>query len=300
MSPAPTRVCSEVSFESGEPLAGTASDAPLFAAFSWPKALWHHDDVALSEGLPAAISELAGAAKRSGRKLQLRLFQRTGRQATDPVELICADFQNARTARIPELPLERCAAAISEFIAGGGNGTPLERPLLLVCTDGKHDLCCGKLGRSIVSALRSDPQLDVAEVSHLGGHRLAANCLALASGELYGRIAAADAPALAESIRHGRVYLPRYRGRTGLDELAQVAEAAALARFPNARRIRPGAPRADGDARIVPVELRDDDVARRLAVRCVARIFEVFASCGDLAPEPRARWVAQSSTEEKT
>ena len=42
------------------------------------------------------------------------------------------------------------------------------------------------------------------------------------------------------------------------------------------------------------------DVARRLAVRCVARIFEVYASCGDLAPEPRARWVAQSSEEEKT
>ncbi len=285
MSPAPTRACSEVSFESGEPLAGTASDAPLFAAFSWPKALWHHDDVALSEGLPAAIRELAGAAKRSGRKLQFRLFQRTGRSATDPAELICADFQQARTARIPDLPIERCADAISEFIAGGGAGTPLERPLLLVCTDGKHDLCCGKLGRSIVSALRSDPQLDVAEVSHLGGHRLAANVLALPSGELYGRVAAVDAPALAESIRHGRVYLPRYRGRTGLDELAQVAEAAALARSPAGATIELSPPETDGDG----VRVR----AGTVVVRCVRRAFSAIASCGDTEPETRERWVAE-------
>ncbi len=291
--------CSEASLAVGEPLAGTASDAPFFAAISWPKTRWHPDEVALSEGLPESLRELEKAASRAGRKLALRLFQRPARGPSGGVELICAEFPRARTAFVPDLPVERCAESITAFLDGSEIGKPLERPLLLVCTDGKHDLCCGKLGRGIVSALRSDARVDVAEVSHLGGHRLAANCLALPSGELYGRLTVADAKPLADSVRHGHVYLPRYRGRTGTDEPAQVAEAAALARFPQATEIRVFAPVCEGDARIVPVELRGFDGPRRLAVRCVAREFEVIGSCGDTRAEKRARWVAASVQEEK-
>jgi hypothetical protein len=187
---------------------------------------------------------------------------------------------------------------MSRFLAGDDAAPPLERPVLLVCTDGKHDLCCGKLGRSILAALRADGRIDAVEASHLGGHRLAANCLALPGGELYGRVGSADVPALVESVRHGRVYPPRYRGRTGLDELAQVAEAAALARVPNAPRIRIGDAVSDGDACVVPVEVGDGDSIRRLAVRCAARVFTALSSCGDAEPERRERFVVESVREE--
>lgn len=290
--------CSESCLAAGEPLAGTASDARFFAAVAWPKALWHPDKVALSEGLPKAIGELEKRAKQSGQKLQLRLFQRAGGAATDMLEILCADFASGRTAHLRGVSAEAGAEHVARFLAGDGAAPPLDHPLLLVCTDGKHDLCCGKLGRSIVAALRADGRIEAVEASHLGGHRLATNCLALPAGELYGRVGTADVPALVESVRHGRVYLPRYRGRSGLGELAQIAEAAALARLPGAAKIRLGTESSDGDARVVPVELKDGDAIRRLAVRCVAHVFIGLSSCGDAEPERRARFVVESVREE--
>ncbi len=287
MSDAAARTCSEASFAVGEPLAGTASDARFFAAVSWPKALWHHDKVALSEGLPASLRELEKSARLSGQKLQLRLFQRAGYVPTHELEVVCADFGTRRTARRRAVPADSCARVIADFLAGDASAAPLEAPLALVCTDGKHDACCGKLGRSLVAALRADGRVDAVEVSHLGGHRLAANCLALPSGRLYGRLGVLDVPALAESIRHDRVYLQRYRGRSGIGELEQVAEAAALARLPSGAPIELGAPEPDGDGFRVN--------AGGVVVRCARRAFSAIASCGDAEPERRERWVADPS-----
>jgi hypothetical protein len=297
MSGSPSLACSASSLDSGEPLAGTASEARYFAAVSWPKALWHEDKIALSEGLPANLRELEKSAKKAGQKLQLRLFQRA-QARTDRVELLCTDFQTRRSAELRDLAPEDCAAAIGRFLAGDVVATPLARPLVLVCTDGKHDLCCAKLGRGVVAALRADARVDVAEVSHLGGHRLAANALVLPTGELYGRVDAADVPSLVEAAQHGRVYLARYRGRSGYDELAQVAEAAALARHPGAEEREIGAPAIDGAARVLRVGLATGDSRARLAVRCVTRAFEAISSCGDAAPERRERWVVESVREE--
>jgi hypothetical protein len=288
MSDAAARTCSEDSLAAGEPLAGTASEARYFAAVSWPKALWHHDKVALSEGLPESLRELERTARKKGHKLQLRLFQRVGVVSTDALEVVCVDFGARRSAHHRDVPAQHCAELISAFLAGDANAPPLEAPLALVCTDGKHDSCCGKLGRSLVSALRADARVEAVEVSHIGGHRLAANCLALPSGRLYGRLGVLDAPALAESIRHDRVYSRCYRGQSGLGELEQVAEAAARSRLPAGQSIELGAPEPDGDGFRVS--------AGGVVVRCVRRAFSAIASCGDAEPEKRERWVAESAT----
>ena len=280
--------CREACLAAGEPLLGTAAESPLFAALAWPKPRWHHDKIALSEGLPAAFGALA---KSLGKRVQLRLFQRAASAGTERVELVCADFAARRSARLPDLdPVEACER-IAAFAAGERIGPELAQPLVLVCTDGKHDACCGKHGRSLFLALRS-AGVDAVEASHLGGHRLAANALVLPTGELYGRVEAGDVPQLVESLRHGRVYGRCYRGRSGLSETAQLAEAAARARFPGARIA------ALGTGPVVAVELRDGDTARRLEVRCVMRPFTALASCGDAEPERRERWQVESVREE--
>lgn len=276
--------CSEASALAGEPLAGSASEAPLFAAVSWPKALWDPDKVGKSEGLPASLAGLEKAARAAGKRLQLRLMQREGAAATatDRVEVVCADFASGRSAHLREVAAEAAAAAIEAFLAGGAPGEPLRAPLVLVCTDGRHDRCCGKLGRSLVGALRGS--VDVAEASHLGGHRLAPNCLVLPTGRLYGRVSAEHAGGLLAAVRHDRVYLPCYRGRSGLSELEQVAEAAALADGPSAEAA-PG-----GDETRVSIALG----STRFQVTCARRTYTGIGSCGDAEPEQRARWVAIS------
>jgi sucrase/ferredoxin-like protein len=277
--------CSEACTRAGEPLAGTASDAPLFAALGWPKARWHADKAALSDGLPPAVGELERTAKRAGRKLQLRLFDRGGAAAGEGVEVVCADFEARRTLAARAKDAGAAAALVSAFAAGEAAGPPLAAPLVLVCTDGKHDRCCGKLGRSLLQALRG--AVDVAEASHLGGHRLAPNCLVLPSGRLYGRVTEGDVPELVASIRHDRVYAPCYRGQSGLSELEQVAEAAALAHCPDGR-----ARRFDVAAPVVRIALADRGTERALEVECAQREYLAIASCGDAEPERRARWQA--------
>jgi hypothetical protein len=274
--------CSEASARAGEPLAGSASEAPLFAAVSWPKARWHPDKIGRSEGLPASLAELEKVTRAAGHRLQLRLMQRDGAAATDRVEVVCADFARGRSAHLRDVPAGGAAAAIEAFLAGEVPGEPLRAPLVLICTDGRHDRCCGKLGRSLLAALRGS--VDVAESSHLGGHRLAPNCLALPSGRLYGRVGEADVPGLLAALRQDRVYLPCYRGRTGLSELAQVAEAAALAKGPL------GDPEPAGEATQISVALGSS----RFEVTCARRTFTGIGSCGDAEPEQRERWVAIS------
>ena len=271
--------CSGASLAAGEPLAGTASDAPLFAAIAWPKARWHHDKAALSEGLPPGVGALEKAARAAGQRLQLRLFERSGSEPG--VEVLCADFGSGRSLRARAPDAEAAVREIERFVAGEESKSPITEPMVLVCTDGRHDRCCGKLGRSLAMALRGS--VEVAEASHLGGHRLAANCLVLPTGELYGRVTPADVPDLVQAIRNGRVYLPCYRGRTGLSELAQVAEAAALARLPRARAVTV-TPSANG-ATVTSAGVT-------LQVTCERRGFTGIGSCGDSEPETRDRWVA--------
>jgi hypothetical protein len=278
--------CSESASAAGEPLAGTASDAPLFAAIAWPKARWHHDKAALSEGLPPAVAALEKGARALGKKLQLRLFERPGGTAAAGVEVLCADFASGRSLALRVSDAEAAALAVDRFVRGESAGPALASPLVLVCTDGRHDRCCGKLGRSLLLGLRG--QVDVAEASHLGGHRLAANCLVLPTGRLYGRVTTADVPGLLEAIRHDSVYLACYRGRTGLSELAQVAEAAALARHPRTRDWLVTAPKTDASEATVAVSARGVE----LAVTCARRSFVGLGSCGDAEPEERSRWIA--------
>jgi len=271
--------CSGASLAAGEPLAGTASDAPLFAAIAWPKASWHHDKAAQSEGLPASVAGLEKVAKAAGRKLQLRLFDAGGSEPG--VEVLCADFVSRRSLRTRAPDAEAAVREVERFVAGAEPATPIAEPIVLVCTDGRHDRCCGKLGRSLAMALRG--AVDVAEASHLGGHRLAANCLVLPTGELYGRVTPADVPGLIQAIQSGDVYLPCYRGRTGLSELAQVAEAAALAQVPRARA-------ASVTATANGAEVTLD--GKTLHIACERRPFVGIGSCGDSEPETRERWVA--------
>ncbi len=280
-----TEACSEASHSAGEPLAGSASDAPLFAAIAWPKAKWHHDKAALSEGLPESVGSLEKAARAAGKKLQLRLFARVGAPARPGLEVVCADFSSGDTLVRHELDAESAVRVIADFAAGKAHGPALREPLVLVCTDGRHDRCCGKLGQSLVTALRGS--LAVAEVSHLGGHRLAPNCLVLPTGHLYGRVGPADVPAILDAVRHGTVYAPCYRGQSGLDELSQVAEAAAFAHG-GRHDWRVGEPEGAGDERLIAVSAGD----LRLEVTCERRTYLGIASCGDAEPESRARWVA--------
>lgn len=131
---------------------------------------------------------------------------------------------------------------------------------IYVCTHGMRDCRCGVVGTELIDALRT--QLDqyaercasqgqaptkrvrVLPISHVGGHKWAANALVYPHGDWYGNLRTTDAPyvtgthtslllraALAPAssrhdihdLRERLVVWPRWRGRLGMNALQQQA-----------------------------------------------------------------------------
>lgn len=97
-------------------------------------------------------------------------------------------------------------------------------PVVLVCTHGQRDSCCGRRGFPLYEALRMQESLDVWQCSHIGGDRFAANAVVLPWGIYYGPVEPREADALAESVLRGELLLGSYRGRSSMPRFTQAAE----------------------------------------------------------------------------
>jgi hypothetical protein len=89
--------------------------------------------------------------------------------------------------------------------------------VLLVCTNGRRDVCCAVNGRDAAARLRLEGRHEVWESTHLGGHRFSPTVLQLPDGWLFGGPGAVS------------ISTDACRGRTDLTPSAQAAELAVLA-----------------------------------------------------------------------
>ena len=99
-----------------------------------------------------------------------------------------------------------------------------EEPVILVCTHGRHDLCCSIKGNAVARALEDDLGESVWECSHIGGDRFAPNVVVLPQGAFFGRLRADDAGEVMQRFLAGEIDLDHYRGRSGLGFAIQAAE----------------------------------------------------------------------------
>jgi hypothetical protein len=97
-------------------------------------------------------------------------------------------------------------------------------PIALVCTHGRHDVCCALEGRPVATALAGHRGFDVWECSHLGGDRFAANVLWLPTGWMLGGLTSSNAAPVLEAALTGRVSLAQFRGRCGDTAVSQAAQ----------------------------------------------------------------------------
>lgn len=113
-----------------------------------------------------------------------------------------------------------------EALADGdtGPGETVDHPVFLVCTHGRHDICCADQGRPLYRALSAARPDRVWEVSHLGGDRFAGNLLVLPRGDYFGRVEPDDAESLVSGYESGRIDLAHHRGRSIQPRLVQAAE----------------------------------------------------------------------------
>lgn len=231
-------LCSDAGRELSEPLAGTAPVATWWLVVEQPgpwgaKALTQSH---LDPSLGAALDAAAGAHR--GRVALVRRPRRhpdTHYPASHRVWL--AGTRPGATfllgGWLPDvsalLSLDWAALRVGDpaaVVAGLPELRPDTEPLLLVCTNGRRDLCCAVKGRQLVADLRDDVAGRVWETTHLGGHRFAPTAVLLPHGVVYGRLDDKTALLLVESARDGRFLDNGYRGRSTFDRPGQSAEAA--------------------------------------------------------------------------
>jgi hypothetical protein len=128
---------------------------------------------------------------------------------------------------VADLPFRALSEGRGQSAEGSGETTdllPSDTPLVLVCTHGQRDSCCGRRGFPLYDALRTQTSLDVWQCSHIGGDRFAANAVVLPWGLYYGPVEPRDAGALADSVLRGEILIDAYRGRSSMPRTAQAAE----------------------------------------------------------------------------
>jgi hypothetical protein len=168
-----------------------------------------------------------------------------------------APWLETTTVAGPEQLLDLDLASLGRGRSPGLSRT--DRPVFCVCTHGRHDSCCARLGRPTATALTASHPEETWDVSHIGGDRFAANVLVLPEGLYYGRVSAAAAPGLADRHLAGHLDLDLLRGRSGFGFAVQAAEVAV--------RRETGETRTDAVRLLATRQSPDDgDLAVRLAV----------------------------------
>ncbi|MBA3384505.1 MAG: sucrase ferredoxin [Actinobacteria bacterium] len=212
--------CSDVSLANGEPLGATASRIDHWLIVEY-RGLWGPDALrasGLSDQVKQNLREQVRARPRS-RLLFVRRPNRRGR----------AELRGyAATSREGEESL-RCTSLSSyedlRELDLAQAGEPLERPLFLVCTHGKHDPCCARRGRPLFEALAEQVEEEaVWQTTHIGGDRFAGNLLCLSRGVYYGRVERKDAGRVLYAHLDDKIDLEHYRGRSCHSFAAQAAE----------------------------------------------------------------------------
>ncbi|NJL93766.1 MAG: hypothetical protein HC915_08545 [Anaerolineae bacterium] len=155
--------CSLAALERAEPLLGTAGRGIVHLVMALPKREW----LPRAEDLPGPMGELARLAKTWPDQVQFSLRnslpEESGEVWLFPHRLCFSDL-------VPEHYERLLEQALSGEIHLPH--TPLEAQYtILVCTHGKRDACCAEHGTPVFRALQeaAPPEVDVYEVSHLGG-----------------------------------------------------------------------------------------------------------------------------------
>lgn len=107
---------------------------------------------------------------------------------------------------------------------------PSGAPLVLVCTHGRRDACCARLGIGLYTEVLAAATLQGAsdrvwQSSHLGGHRFAPVATTFPDGLSYGRVAPGDGTLIWQAAT-GTMPAPlaTWRGRSIYEPAAQAAE----------------------------------------------------------------------------
>jgi hypothetical protein len=261
--------CSDISRDNDEPLGATASRIDRWLLVEY-RGLWSSDAL-VGSGLSDQVKTRLRELRRAQPHTRLLLIRRPDRRHHPALAVFVADSRVGQE-RLARLDIERHEEL--RDVDPWREATPLDEPLFLACTHGKHDPCCARYGRPLFDALNEQLPADAAwQCTHVGGDRFAGNAVCLPHGVYYGRVDRDDVPDVVDEYLAGRISLAHYRGRSCWPFAVQAAE----------RRIRieDGLVGLD-DLALAGVTQRDEGWTVSFSTRAGPREVDVVAQLGEL------------------
>jgi hypothetical protein len=216
--------CSLESLDAHESLMGSAPRANVWFALEypgrWANKAWQESsvDATVKEHVDAQVKRIPEARwlliKQRPQRDRIRFFA----AVVAPAPALYAFELNDYTDLLG-LDLAAIAAGDAAYASAR-----TDEPVFFVCTNGLRDQCCALHGIAAYSAIHSHFGDVVWESTHHGGHRFAANLLALPAGLSLGRLRVENAVELVQTLLDGKIPLDHYRGNTAWDEPTQAAE----------------------------------------------------------------------------
>jgi hypothetical protein len=270
-----------------EPLPGTASTVRRWLLVEsigpWGRDGFH--DARLPDGVARALHGFGHATG-----ARVLLIRRVDRRPDRPGEAACfAVDARGPTPWIGRRRLASVADAASLDLDDRSAFEPVARPVAIVCTHGRRDVCCAERGRPLAQATAAAFPEETWESTHVGGDRFAANMVVFPHALYFGRVEAVRGPEIVAAYADGRIVLDRFRGRSTVPMFAQAAEAHV--------RIERG---LDGVDAVTVVDGRLDGDAGRVRVRTPDGHVEVDVvrdlgapmrlTCQSAGDEPPVTW----------
>ncbi|MEZ4591085.1 MAG: sucrase ferredoxin [Chloroflexota bacterium] len=223
--PAPDFYCTDWSEAIDEPLVGTAVSSKiwLFLEVNQPWTAKATSDNSLPAPVQNWLAEQGGVV--NGR---LQFIKQPRGQRTDWAFFVAIFGDgHSRVYRFNLASYDDLFGLDLPAIVAGESRYEAHRttePQILVCTNGKRDVCCALQGIALLRALAAANVPGLWETTHLGGHRFAPTLLTLPDGVNYGRIHPQDVPQLLAHLQNRTLWLDKLRGRVCHEPVVQVAE----------------------------------------------------------------------------
>ncbi|MEA2464828.1 MAG: hypothetical protein QOJ98_2575 [Acidobacteriota bacterium] len=213
--------CSDAARVRGDDNAATAARVDVWILVEFP-CTWGREPMTDS-ALPPAVRETLERAEKEIPRSRV-IFIRKRVEPPRECRVYLARSAPTQGLLVLDLPSIDDVAAVPFAALAAEPFAAVERPLILICTHGQHDSCCGRRGYPLFDALRERPEIDLWQCSHIGGDRFAANALVLPWGIYYGPVEPREAELLITSVLRDEILLGAYRGRSSMSRPAQAAE----------------------------------------------------------------------------
>jgi hypothetical protein len=242
----PASACSLSTAAAGEPAYGSAAPAQVWVALEQPGP-WGHDALAESHldpdlgrslrakvgGAGGRLALLRSARKHPDKRPRHEPFVAIGCAVPGAGWLLSGHLESPEA--LQQLDFRALARGDQAAVQASLPAlTASAAPLLLVCTNGRRDVCCAVFGRPLAHDAAVQRPGQVWETSHTGGHRFSPTAVLLPWGVTLARLDARLAVATLDAAAEGR--LPRDilgpqhdRGRSSLSPPGQAAESAVRA-----------------------------------------------------------------------